>query len=124
VCDKVVSAAEAVTIIRSGDMIATSGFVGVGTPDEIYCALERRFLETGRPRELGRRVPGRVMQDARPGRRGGSSPAMSPATRASALSEQDGSAFWRCCPVYCWSPRLSSSRSPYFLMRALSVSSL
>jgi propionate CoA-transferase len=51
--DKVVSAAEAVAIIRSGDMIATSGFVGVGTPDEIYGALERRFLETGRPRELG-----------------------------------------------------------------------
>ena len=51
--DKVVSSAEAVAIIRSGDMIATSGFVGVGTPDEIYVALERRFLETGRPRDLG-----------------------------------------------------------------------
>src|SRR5687767_2922006 len=34
-------------------MVATSGFVGVGTPDEIYLALERRFLETGGPRDLG-----------------------------------------------------------------------
>ena len=51
--DKVVSAAEAVAVVRDGDMVATSGFVGVGTPDEIYLALERRFLETGRPRDLG-----------------------------------------------------------------------
>ncbi|HYD36971.1 MAG TPA: CoA-transferase, partial [Allosphingosinicella sp.] len=51
--NKVVSAAEAVAIIRSGDMIATSGFVGVGTPDEIFVALEKRFLETGKPRDLG-----------------------------------------------------------------------
>ena len=37
--DKVVSAAEAVAIIRPGDMVATSGFVGVGTPDAIFVAL-------------------------------------------------------------------------------------
>ena len=51
--NKVVSAAEAVALIRSGDMIATSGFVGVGTPDEIFVALEKRFLDTGKPRDLG-----------------------------------------------------------------------
>ena len=51
--DKVVSAAEAVAIIRPGDMVATSGFVGVGTPDAIFVALEQRFLATGQPRELG-----------------------------------------------------------------------
>ena len=51
--DKVVSAAEAVAIIRPGDMVATSGFVGVGTPDAIFVALEERFLATGQPRELG-----------------------------------------------------------------------
>src|SRR5688500_3374470 len=34
-------------------MVATSGFVGVGTPDEIYVALEQRFLATGQPRDLG-----------------------------------------------------------------------
>ena len=51
--DKVVSAAEAVAIIRPGDMVATSGFVGVGTPDAIFVALEQRFLATGQPRDLG-----------------------------------------------------------------------
>ena len=51
--DKVVTAAEAVAIIRPGDMIATSGFVGVGTPDAVFVALEQRFIETGEPRDLG-----------------------------------------------------------------------
>ena len=32
--NKIVDAAEAVAIIRSGDTVASSGFVGVGTPDE------------------------------------------------------------------------------------------
>ena len=51
--DKVVSADEAVAIIRSGDMVATSGFVGVGTPDAIFVALEKRFLASAEPRDLG-----------------------------------------------------------------------
>ena len=42
--NKIVDAAEAVAIIRSGDTVASSGFVGVGTPDEIIKALERRFI--------------------------------------------------------------------------------
>jgi propionate CoA-transferase len=50
--DKIVSAAESVAIIRSGDTVASSGFVGVGTPDAVIGALERRFLETGEPRDL------------------------------------------------------------------------
>jgi acyl CoA:acetate/3-ketoacid CoA transferase alpha subunit len=50
--NKIVDAAEAVAIIRSGDTVASSGFVGVGTPDEIIRALERRFIETGEPRDL------------------------------------------------------------------------
>jgi len=50
--NKIVDAAEAVAIIRSGDTVASSGFVGVGTPDEIIRALERRFVETGEPRDL------------------------------------------------------------------------
>ncbi|GLS30281.1 propionate CoA-transferase [Mesorhizobium albiziae] len=49
---KVVSAEEAVAIIRSGDTVASSGFVGVGTPDGVLKALEQRFLETGEPRNL------------------------------------------------------------------------
>ena len=50
--NKIVDAAEAVAIIRSGDTVASSGFVGVGTPDEIIKALELRFVQTGEPRDL------------------------------------------------------------------------
>ncbi len=49
---KIVSAEEAVRIIRTGDTIATGGFVGIGFPEEIAVALESYFLETGGPRDL------------------------------------------------------------------------
>ncbi|VXC74528.1 Coenzyme A transferase [Burkholderia sp. 8Y] len=42
---KIVSAREAVRLIRSGDTIATSGFVGIGFAEEVAIALEARFLE-------------------------------------------------------------------------------
>jgi propionate CoA-transferase len=44
---KVVSAAEAVRLIRDGDTVATGGFVGIGFAEEIALALEARFLEGG-----------------------------------------------------------------------------
>ena len=50
--NKIVSAAEALAIVRDGDTIATSGFVGSGTPDELIAALEKRFLDSGSPRDL------------------------------------------------------------------------
>ena len=50
--NKVTSAADAVSIIQDGDTVCTSGFVGVGTPNELLLALEKRFLETGGPRDL------------------------------------------------------------------------
>lgn len=50
--NKVVSAQEAIAIVRDGDTIACSGFVGTGTPDELICTLEKRFLETGSPKDL------------------------------------------------------------------------
>src|SRR3954470_5145309 len=50
--DKIVSPDEAAAIIRDGDTVSVSGFVGIGTPDELILALERRFLTTGRPRGL------------------------------------------------------------------------
>lgn len=50
--NKIVSAAESVAIIRSGDTVAASGFVGVGTPDEVIRALEKRYLDCGEPRNL------------------------------------------------------------------------
>ena len=49
---KVVSAEEAVRVIRDGDTVATGGFVGVGFAEEIAIKLEEYFLETGKPRDL------------------------------------------------------------------------
>ena len=49
---KIVSADEAVRVIRSGDTIALDGVVGGGAPDELIIALEKRFLESGEPRGL------------------------------------------------------------------------
>jgi propionate CoA-transferase len=49
---KVVSAREAVELIRDGDAVATGGFVGIGFAEHLAVALEARFLETGEPRNL------------------------------------------------------------------------
>ena len=57
---KVVSAGEAVRLIRDGDTVATGGFVGIGFAENIAIALEERFLASqssdpeglGRPRNL------------------------------------------------------------------------
>src|SRR6202045_5404520 len=57
---KVVSAAEAVRLIRDGDTVATGGFVGIGFAEEIALALEQLYLANegdapytqGKPRNL------------------------------------------------------------------------
>src|SRR3954453_8206558 len=56
---KVVTAAEAVRLIREGDTIATGGFVGIGIPEGIAVALEDLFvsssddfLTSGKPQNL------------------------------------------------------------------------
>ncbi|MFW2368702.1 MAG: CoA-transferase, partial [Desulforhopalus sp.] len=50
--NKLVSAEEAIQVIRSGDTIATGGFVGIGFPEEIAISLENYFLEHQIPRDL------------------------------------------------------------------------
>src|SRR4051812_25094716 len=50
--NKIVSPAEAAAIIRPGDTVSVAGFVGIGTPDELLIAIEKRFRETGEPRDL------------------------------------------------------------------------
>ncbi len=49
---RIVSAKEAVSLIRDGDVVATEGFVGTGFPEEIIIGLKERFLRTGSPRDL------------------------------------------------------------------------
>lgn len=50
---KVVSAAEAVRLIRDGDAVATGGIVGIGFAEEIALALEELYLsnESEAPRQ-------------------------------------------------------------------------
>ena len=50
--NRIVSAAEAAALVKSGDTLTTSGFVGIGVPDALLKAIEDRFLETGEPRDL------------------------------------------------------------------------
>jgi propionate CoA-transferase len=45
---KVVSAREAVALIRDGDTVATGGFVGIGFAENIAVALEDRYVEAAR----------------------------------------------------------------------------
>lgn len=49
---KIVSADEAAALLRDGDTLATSGFVGIGTPDELLAAVERRHVAGNGPRGL------------------------------------------------------------------------
>ncbi len=49
---KLVSAAEALQLVRDGDTVASSGFVGIGFAENLAVALEKRFLAHGSPRGL------------------------------------------------------------------------
>jgi propionate CoA-transferase len=50
--DKVVTAEEAVALIRDGDTVVAEGFAGQCFAEELTLALEARFLQTGAPRDL------------------------------------------------------------------------
>ena len=49
---KVIPVEDAIALIRQGDVLATVGYGGNGTPEALLIALERRFLETGTPGNL------------------------------------------------------------------------
>ncbi|HMA50421.1 MAG TPA: CoA-transferase, partial [Magnetospirillaceae bacterium] len=50
--NKIVSARDALAIIPDGATFCTSGFVGIGTPDQLLWALEQRFLDGRGPHDL------------------------------------------------------------------------
>ncbi len=50
--NKIISADAAVRVILDGDTLVVGGFVGIGVPEELAIAVERRFLDTGHPRDL------------------------------------------------------------------------
>lgn len=49
---KVMSAAQSAELVKDGDVVATSGFVASGCPEALTKALERRFLQTGTPKNI------------------------------------------------------------------------
>ena len=50
--NKLCTADEAAALVKTGDTIASGGFVGACHPEALSSALERRFRKTGQPREL------------------------------------------------------------------------
>ena len=49
---KVIEAADAVAVVHSGDTVASAGYAGSGTPDQLFLSLEQHFLDSGTPRDL------------------------------------------------------------------------
>jgi propionate CoA-transferase len=49
---KVISADDAVALIRDGDVVASSGYGGNGNPEALFTSIERRFLAGNGPRNL------------------------------------------------------------------------
>ena len=49
---RVITAEEAALMVNDGDTISTGGFVSCACPEALSTALEKRFLETGHPRDL------------------------------------------------------------------------
>lgn len=50
--EKVISAQDAVALVRNGDTVAISGFVCQGSPEGLLKALGERFQETQEPKDL------------------------------------------------------------------------
>jgi len=50
--NKVITAEEAIALVRQGDVVTTTGFVQSCIPEALHAALEKRFVETGAPRDL------------------------------------------------------------------------
>ena len=49
---KIIPIEDAVALIQDGDVVASSGYGGNGTPEALLAALQARFRETATPRDL------------------------------------------------------------------------
>jgi hypothetical protein len=49
---KIVEPVDAIAVVHAGETVASAGYGGNGTPDQLFDALEKRFLETGTPSDL------------------------------------------------------------------------
>ena len=49
---KLISYAEAAALVQDGWTLSTSGFTGSGHPEGVSTTIEKRFLDTGHPRDL------------------------------------------------------------------------
>jgi propionate CoA-transferase len=52
VLKKIIPMEDAISVLHDGDILATSGYGGHGMPEQLLATLERRFLDTGKPRGL------------------------------------------------------------------------
>ena len=52
VLKKIIPVEDAMSVLRDGDVLATSGYGGHGMPEQLLVALEKRFLDTGSPKGL------------------------------------------------------------------------
>ena len=50
--EKIMSADDAVAMVQDGYTVGIGGFVGIGHPEELTLAMEKRFLGTGKPEGL------------------------------------------------------------------------
>lgn len=48
----ILTAEEAVDLVKDGDTLCTSGFVGNSLPEALFKAIEKKFLETGYPQNI------------------------------------------------------------------------
>ncbi len=49
---KIITAEEAVAMIKDGDTVGVGGFVGSSVPEELQVAVEKRYMETNNPKDL------------------------------------------------------------------------
>lgn len=50
--NKVITADQAIALIKDGDVVCTTGFVQSCIPEALHAALEKRYVETKAPKNL------------------------------------------------------------------------